>query len=524
MPGKWPKAGVLNTTSSRACGARTGHTHGTRPSHSSRRHRNPRRWQIRRADCVQALPKLAADSIDAIVTDPPYGLEFMGKKCDRLGDVGQASPVGFSDAPGKRLASYAVSANLKCQRFGRWKWDKPERRCNCGTGAIWPNVRAVEGRGMQEWHHAWAREALRVLKPGGHLLAFGGIRTFHRLTCALEDAGFEIRDCLCRLYGTGFPKSLNVAAAIDKMSSKAAAAWQGWGTALKPAWEPIVLDRKPLGGTTAQNVCRHSTGALNIDGRRIAFQSDTDAAESKTKNRHADFNSGTRKNRINGRDERTRRNYDAPGRWPTNLILSHAEDCRRTGHTHIRSDGHHPATRGKGGFGTTGHSGQQGLAERSSDQELIGSWECSPDCAVRKLDEHGGAVSRFFYCAKASTSERDAGTDGLPTSLIGTWGGEENDLSEGKQPTRPYANTHPTVKPIALMRHLVRLITPPGGTVLDPFTGSGSTGAAASWRAHAPSVSSATRTTPRSRGRASGTGRVSQRAGAGRAAASPKLL
>ncbi len=481
MSGKSPKAGVPNTTNSRACGARTGHTHRTRPSHSSRRHRNPPRWQIKRADCVQALPKLAADSIDAIVTDPPYGLEFMGKKWDRLGDVGQASHAGFPDALGKRFrfASYSASANLKCQRCGRWKWAKSEHRCNCGTDAIWPNVRAVEGRRMQEWHHTWAREALRVLKPGGHLLAFGGTRTFHRLTCALEDAGFEIRDCLCWLYGTGFPKSLNVAAAIDKTSTKAAAAWQGWGTALKPAWEPIVVARKPLGGTVAQNVCRYGTGALNIDDCRIAFQSDADEGESKTKNRHADFNSGTRKNRIYGCDERARGNYDAPGRWPANVILSHTEDCQKAGRTRIRTSRYHPATRGNGGLSTTGHSGQQGLTERSSNRELVGCWECPPDCAVRMLDEQSCRVSRFFYCAKASRSERDAGTEGLPTSLIGTWGGEEDDLSEGKKPTLPRANTHPTVKPLALMCHLVRLVTPPGGTVLDPFTGSGSTGAAA---------------------------------------------
>ena len=345
---------------------------------------------------------------------------------------------------------------------------------------------------FENWCREWALAAIRVLKPGGHLLAFGGTRTFHRLTCGLEDAGFEIRDCMMWLHGQGFPKSMNVAVAIDKAEghpprgrepyqpqSRTAAKWQGWGTALKPAWEPIIIARKPLHGTVAQNVRRHGTGALNIDNCRIAFQSDADESESKTKNRHADLRSKARKNRIYGRDDRARGNYDAPGRWPANVTLSHTEDCHRTGHTHIRSDGHHPATRGKGGLSTAGHNGERGLAERASAGELVSCWECSPDCAVRMLDEHGGGVSRFFYCAKVSRSERDAGTEGLPSSLIGTWGGEEDDLSEGKKPTWPRANTHPTVKPIALMRQLVRLVTPPGGTVLDPFTGSGSTGIAA---------------------------------------------
>lgn len=164
--------------------------------------------------------------------------------------------------------------------------------------------------------------------------------------------------------------------------------------------------------------------------------------------------------RIYDCDERARNNYDAPGRWPANMILSHTKHCQQVGRTHIQASGHHPAT-------------------RSNTGELVGSWKCSPDCAVRALDAQSNQVSRFFYCAKASPSERNAGTEGLPTSLIGTYGGKENDLPASKKPTRPRANTHPTVKPITLMRHLVRLVTPPGGIVLDPFTGSGSTGIAA---------------------------------------------
>jgi site-specific DNA-methyltransferase (adenine-specific) len=316
---------------------------------------------------------------------------------------------------------------------------------------------------MQEWHEAWAYEALRVLSPGGHLLAFGGTRTFHRLTSALEDTGFEIRDCLCWLYGTGFPKSLNVAAAIDKADghpcthpdgpyqpcSDAAAAWQGWGTGLKPAWEPIILARKPMGGTVAQNVRRYKTGALNIDGCRIAFRSDVDESESKTKNRHADLKSGARENRIYGRDKRARSacgNYNPPGRWPANLLLSHTDDCRHIDHRH-------------------------GAQAQTADIGLARHRDCSSCCPVGLLDQQGGissagfgdigGASRFFYCTKASRAERNAGLG-------------KNDASASQT-----LNTHPTVKPIELMRWLVRLVTPREGTVLDPFAGSGSTGAAA---------------------------------------------
>jgi hypothetical protein len=322
---------------------------------------------------------------------------------------------------------------------------------------------------------------------------------------------------MCWLYGQGFPKSLVVSKAIDKAAgverqdigerhdgvgntntsihrhsglaasrestyaltapaTPQARRWHGWGTALKPAWEPIIVARKPLGGTVAQNVRRHRTGALNIDDCRIAFHSDADEGESKTKNRHADFGSRARKNRIYGADERPRGNYNAPGRWPANVALSHTESCRWIGHTCIRSGGHHPAARGKGGLGTAGHNGQEGLAERSSAGELVGRWECSPDCAVQMLDEHGGGASRFFYCAKASRSERNAGLDGLNQATAGRRRPIDNPHQRGKIPRQ---NIHPTVKPIAMMRHLVRLVTPPGGVVLDPLTGSGSTGVAA---------------------------------------------
>jgi site-specific DNA-methyltransferase (adenine-specific) len=287
-------------------------------------------------------------------------------------------------------------------------------------------------------------EAFRVLKPGGHLLAFGGTRTHHRLACAIEDAGFDVRDCLMWLYGQGFPKSLDVSKAIDKAAgvervvigtkhglpgysltngtpggvamagnvdgtlrngakecaitapaTDAAREWQGWGTALKPAWEPIILARKPLNGTVAENVQEHGTGALNVGGCRIGTEARMNGPASPT--------SASRKSRVEAgyrHDEGIgpgSSGGDVVGRWPANLVL---------------------------------------------DEE-----------AGAMLDEQSGiapgGASRFFYCAKTSKRERGEG------------------------------NTHPTVKPVTLMRWLCRLVTPPGGLVLDPFMGSGSTGIAA---------------------------------------------
>lgn len=290
-------------------------------------HHQDDRVTIHHGDALEVLRQLPDASVDAVVTDPPYGLEFMGKTWDRLGDIGQASHGGFSKAAdnfkGMALpASYNASANVKCQRCGKWKFDHVGRKCECGVDAVWPNVKAQQARAMQQWHHEWAAECLRVLKPGGHMLAFGGTRTWHRLACAVEDAGFEVRDSIAWLYSQGFPKSLDVSKAIDKaagaerevigehpyaarggmssgMHSRATQAalgyrpdgedypsafsrgpltapatpdaerWQGWGTALKPAFEPVVVARKPLAGTVAANVLTYGTGALNVDGCRI---------------------------------------------------------------------------------------------------------------------------------------------------------------------------------------------------------------------------------------------------------------
>jgi site-specific DNA-methyltransferase (adenine-specific) len=316
--------------------------------------------EIFNCDCIEGMRELPADSVDAIVTDPPYGLNFMGKDWDH-------------GVPGEQF---------------------------------------------------WS-EALRVAKPGAHLLSFGGTRTYHRLACAIEDSGWEIRDCLGWLYGSGFPKSMDVSKAIDKSlgkkrevvgfsvqqqqqrtpaiatsvygdykgqsgditspASEAAKKWQGWGTALKPAWEPIIMARKPFKGTVAACVLEYGTGAINIDACRVAPTGDV-SGWSKTGSKASSNRA------MSGANYEREPKPDCPlGRFPANII----------------------------------HDGS--------------------DEATAPM----GDASRFFYCAKASKKDRGEG------------------------------NNHPTVKPQALMQYLIKLVTPEGAVVLDPFLGSGSTAVAA---------------------------------------------
>lgn len=431
-------------------------------------------------DCRARMLELPDASIDACVTDPPYELGFMGKKWDS---------TGIAYAP-----------------------------------AVWAEV-------------------FRVLKPGAHVLAFGGTRTYHRMACAIEDAGFEIRDMAAWLYGSGFPKSFNISKAIDKAGpatevqfaefaahyearrislgvthaqiceaggwygsvnhggasvnwargyglptvaqwdvlrgllgldscwaeliarveheraviaeragyevriapgevlplepatikttlpgSEAAAQWDGWGTALKPALEPICIARKPFSGTVAGNVLKHGTGALNIDGCRIEAeerpQIDMDRRPMGSNVYSGAADGSTIGSKANG--------TTSLGRWPANVMHDGSEEVVSA----FPSDaggGHWPGARGRGNISTDGHAGQDELQERFGDS---------------------GSAARFFYSAKASRADRNVGHDGGDS------------------------NAHPTVKPTDLMRWLVRLVTPPGGTVLDPFAGSGSTGRA----------------------------------------------
>jgi len=310
------------------------------------------------------------------------------------------------------------------------------------------------------------RQCFRVLKAGGHLLAFAGTRTQHRMAVRIEDAGFEIRDMIAWVYGSGFPKSLDVSKAIDKAAgaerkvvgfnenwrtSKSEIAcpqqenqatitapatpeakqWQGWGTALKPALEPITVARKPLIGTVAENVLQHGTGAINVDACRVGFISEEDRKESTQKNQHADFGTPplTGNNVYGDYSMIEPKNYNPTGRWPANFIHDGSEEV--VGLFPMTASGAIP----KGKFKIESKNGIYGkYAERENKERIV-------------FDS--GSAARFFYCAKASKRDRDEG------------------------------NNHPTVKPTDLMRYLCRLVTPPDGTVLDPFMGSGSTGKAA---------------------------------------------
>jgi site-specific DNA-methyltransferase (adenine-specific) len=358
---------------------------------------------------------MADASVDSIVTDPPYGLAFMGK---------------------------------------RWDYDVPSEE-------MW-------------------RECLRVLKPGGHLLAFAGTRTQHRMAARIEDAGFEIRDMIAWVYGSGFPKSLDVSKAIDKAdgaereivgpnrfahlngkenancygkasrpdesapATDAARQWQGWGTALKPALEPITVARKPLIGTVAENVLAHGTGGLNIDGCRVGTEDDCARKPSLVHDTAAGFGKGAA---MGGRG------HDA-GRWPANLIHDGSDEA--VGLFPQSSGGHWSYKQAKDG----------GIYEHGLK-----------DMADAGTDKTKGSAARFFYCAKASKKDRDEGCERIVKKQNSNW--PQNLDGNDERGAAPRSNNHPTVKPTALMRYLCRLVTPPGGAVLDPFMGSGSTGKAA---------------------------------------------
>jgi site-specific DNA-methyltransferase (adenine-specific) len=328
--------------------------------------------QIILGDCIEKLRGLPDNNVDSIITDPPYELGFMGKAWDASG----------------------IAYNVE----------------------LW-------------------RECLRVLKPGGHLLAFSGTRTYHRMAVAIEDAGFEVRDMIEWIYGSGFPKSLNIGKAVDKLQGNerddlgqnetiSTSEWEGWGTALKPAHEPICMARKPLAEkTVAGNVLKWGTGGLNIDGCRVETEENLNYGTGKKIN--VGFKTSPQNN--------DRPIYDGSGRFPANLIHDNSEEVRAC-------------------FPETGVSkgGQSGV--KKSGLTYSANWdekENTKGCGFGDL----GNASRFFksiiYQAKASKSERGEG------------------------------NIHPTVKPIALMEYLIKMVTPKGGTVLDPFMGSGSTGVAA---------------------------------------------
>jgi len=432
-------------------------------------------------DCLRLMASMPAASVDTIITDPPYGLTA-GKK----GGSGKAS-VNL-DAPGGRAR---IGTGSGAGGFMGMKWD-----------AGVPGV-------------AFWQAALRVAKPGAMMLAFGGSRTWHRLACAIEDARWEIRDCVMWVYGSGFPKSLDISKAIDKAAgakrkrirgvrsgvvrgtyaqdkwskeykdsvlssvpaTAAARVWQGWGTALKPAWEPIIVAMKPLDGTFAQNALKHGVAGFNIDGCRVSSGVEQPSiarrvAAAKTGKAGGCLASAMRARAGLPPYKKDLAQYIAArpgeslGRWPANLIHDGSEEVVK-GFPPTATHGHTPKARGPGGIGCHRHKGQGDLEEQWHDS---------------------GSAARFFYCAKAGRAEREAGLEAIPPRRC-TAKQQNSKLyfdaraEGGNRATRPpepmRANNHPTVKPLALMEYLCRLTsTPTGGVVLDPFMGSGSTGVA----------------------------------------------
>lgn len=433
----------------------------------------------------------------AVVCDPPYGLEFMGEGWDAPWKHEITEHPSGMTAP-----RFSSTRNPVCRSCRRMK--RGAEACSCEEPDF-DESPADEARAFQAWCESWAAEAFRVLKPGGFLLAFGGTRTYHRLACALEDAGFELRDCVQWWYGGGFPKSHNVMKAIDREGLAGAEEWEGWGTALKPAYEPIVVARKPLSGTVVANVLVHGTGAMNIGASRIG----TDAGWS--------YPNGRGGQGWHGR-ESLAANLDVPmeaqaGRWPANLILSHSPTCEPVGTAVVKNDGHFPDASGSTVFQRQGFEGRDGWPV---GDEVVEVFDCAPGCPIAELDRQtgdlkaggnlrgdepsqpfGGAVygemerdgrawqgygdrggaSRFFYNAKVTRSERDAGLDDSFEVRPLNWssGDQSPGTFQADGTEREARNDHPTVKPVDVMRWLLTLVTPPGGVVLDPFAGSGST-------------------------------------------------
>jgi site-specific DNA-methyltransferase (adenine-specific) len=410
-------------------------------------------------DCLEAMKTMPDNSVDSVVCDPPYGLSFMGKK---------------------------------------WDYDVPSQEI-------------------------WA-ECLRVLKPGGHLLAFAGTRTQHRMAVRIEDAGFEIRDMIAWVYGSGFPKSMDISKAIDKQAgveredkfegaferragptgnkkcdacgkwlvsgspcqcprpqdeptTEAAKQWQGWGTALKPALEPITVARKPLSEkTVASNVLEHGTGGLNIDGCRVS-------TEDKLSGGHASggqqMTGGWERPWMKDPDavaanaERSRQSVakaEELGRWPANLIHDGSDEV--TGLFPTNAGAAAPVRKGFDG----------------ASQGIYGDYASKGDDGATFYGDKGSAA-RFFYCAKSSKRDRDEGLEGFEAKATAFGNQAQAELKRGNldhddgksgmNKVKMRQNSHPTVKPTDLMRYLCRLVTQPGGVVLDPFMGSGSTGKAA---------------------------------------------
>jgi len=470
---------------------------------------------------IEVLKTFPDNHFSAIVTDPPYGL---GKEPDAAEMLKAWLEHGYLEVKGGGFMGKSWDAFVPQPLF--WK------------------------------------EAFRVLKPGGHVLSFFGTRTYDWGVMAMRLSGFEIRDCCYWHYGSGFPKSHNISKAMDKMAgaerevtgtgtagkgfnkvkgfgknttksdeytsewdvtapaTNEAKQWSGWGSALKPASEPIVMARKPLekGLSIAENILKWGTGGLNIDASRIRFNSDSEKS--------AVFGRGT--NIIGGNyvgathsDGRTNVPPDDNGRFPANIILTHNPACKCVGLKKVKGSSCSPDDVGKGTVNTLNNGilgkGKGGIITSAytdeNGEEIVEDWECVDDCPVRIMDEQSGiskssdtkrnrntlgsfgmpndetpeyndkgGASRFFYVAKASVSERNWGLEGFDEKEMGknqsSLDGGKMLTGSGNERSNSRQNHHPTIKPVKLMQYLIRMITPPGGICLDPFSGSGTTGIA----------------------------------------------
>ena len=395
-------------------------------------------------DCIEEMQKLIDDgvSVDSVVTDPPYHLTSI---VERFGKEGSAPAQHGTDGAFARAS----------KGFMGKEWDGGDIAFRKET-----------------WELAY-----KVLKPGGHLLAFSGSRTYHRMAVAIEDAGFDIRDQIMWLYGSGFPKSLNIGKAIDKKQgnkreslgtkikkagdmrsgnydkggdyddieleiTKGNSEWEGWGTALKPAHEPIVMARKQISEKSiADNVLKHGTGGINIDGCRIE-------GDVKHPDSNPDFRDVAKKAMAQGGKDKLNFNQITGAKRKTTKRKSRSED----------------------GVWTDGNSGMKAEGSQFADADPKGRFPANV--------MHGGLETewaRYFYCPKVSRTERDNGLSGKKDGKPVRW----NKAGEWTNDTTPAKNSHPTVKPVELMKYLCRMVTPKGGTVLDIFMGSGSTGMAA---------------------------------------------
>lgn len=465
----------------------------------------PVQARIVHSDCLTALRAMNDNSVDSIVTDPPYGL---------------------AELPADKVIAALtqwLSGNREFVPDGRGfmshDWDS-----FVPPPAVWD-------------------ECLRVLKPGGHLLAFAGSRTVDLMGMSIRIAGFELRDSINWAYGTGFPHGIDLSKAVDarlgaerevvgydptrarpnrmyeagaignigatgdrKISDRTdngatitapateeSARWAGWNTTLKPSQEPIIVARKPFAGTVADNLLQHGVGGINIDGCRTVVHGEREG-------RVAGVRPEVTGNVYRGR----RRGSEAVepttlGRYPANTILTHHPACVSLGFKNVKGDGHHPASRGAGGIGQDGHRGQEGLEERTAATETVAAFDCVPGCPISLMDDQSGEAgqagdvapgiprtSQHIYGQMGATVERIKRGDSGGASRFfdcSTWTTDDLDAAflyaaKAPQIERPVGadgTRHVSVKPLAVMRWLTRLVTPEGGIVLDPFTGSGTT-------------------------------------------------